>query len=146
MYVYMYIYIVASSLAQWVKNGDTGDPGSISGSGRSPGEGNSNSLQYSCLENRMERGAWQATVHGVAKTRPRLGTHISHTHGCAQHIYHQSSYYFHPRIFIFQLSCRILLKSNHNLQPTSLHQVRILCSIDNAIPTLKRCLGLTEVL
>ena len=44
-----------------------GDLGSIPGPGRSPEEGNSNPLQYSCLENSMERGAWQATVHGVAK-------------------------------------------------------------------------------
>ena len=44
-----------------------GDMGSISGLGRSPGEGNGNPLQYSCLENPMNRGAWRATVHGVAK-------------------------------------------------------------------------------
>ena len=46
-----------------------GDWGSIPGSGRSPGEGNGNSLQYSCLENPMDGGAWQATVHGVAKSQ-----------------------------------------------------------------------------
>ena len=45
-----------------------GDPDSISGSGRSPGEGNGNPLQYSCLENPMDGGAWWATVHGVAKS------------------------------------------------------------------------------
>ena len=49
-----------------------GDPGSILGSGRSPGEGHGNPLQYSCLENPMDRGAWQATVHRVAKSRIRL--------------------------------------------------------------------------
>ena len=43
------------------------DPGLIPGSGRSPGEGNGNPLQYSCLENPMDRGAWLATVHGVAE-------------------------------------------------------------------------------
>ena len=43
------------------------DPGSISGSGRSPGEGNGNPLQYSCLENSMDTGAWQATVHVTKK-------------------------------------------------------------------------------
>ena len=43
------------------------DVGLIPGSGRVPGEGNGNSLQYSCLENPMDRGAWQATLHGVAK-------------------------------------------------------------------------------
>ena len=44
-----------------------GDPGSIPGSGRSPGEGNGNPLQYSCLENPMDIGAWQSTVYGVAE-------------------------------------------------------------------------------
>ena len=46
--------------------GDTGDMGSIPGSGKSPGRGNGNPLQYSCLENLKDRGAWRATVHGVA--------------------------------------------------------------------------------
>ena len=49
--------------------GDIRDMGSISGSGRSPGEGNGNPLQYSCLGNPMDRGTWQATVHGVAKNQ-----------------------------------------------------------------------------
>ena len=49
-----------------------GDMGSIPGCGRSSGEGNGNLLQYSCLENPMDRGAWQATVHGVAKSQTRL--------------------------------------------------------------------------
>ena len=43
--------------------------GLIPGSGRSPGEGNGNPLQYSCLENPMDRGAWWATVHGITKSR-----------------------------------------------------------------------------
>ena len=51
---------------------NAGDMGSISGLGRSPGVGNSNLFQYSCPENSMERGAWWATVHGVAKTQTRL--------------------------------------------------------------------------
>ena len=49
--------------------GDTGDSGLIPGSGRSPGEGDGNPLQYSCLENRMDRGAGWATVRGVAKSQ-----------------------------------------------------------------------------
>ena len=49
-----------------------GDQGSIPGLGRSSGEGNGNPLQYSCLENPMDRGAWPATVHGVAKSWKRL--------------------------------------------------------------------------
>ena len=51
---------------------NAGDPGSIPGSGRSPGEGNGTPLQYSCLENPMDGGAWQATVYGVPKSRTRL--------------------------------------------------------------------------
>ena len=55
--------------------GDVGKTGLIPGSGRSTGEGNGNPFQYSCLENPMDRGAWQATVHGVAKSQTRLSTH-----------------------------------------------------------------------
>ena len=49
--------------------GDAGDVDLISGSRRSPGAGNGNSLQDSCLENSMDRGAWRATVHGVTKSQ-----------------------------------------------------------------------------
>ena len=52
--------------------GDTGDTGSILGLGRFPGGGNGNPIQYSCLENPMDRGAWQATVHAVAKSQTHL--------------------------------------------------------------------------
>ena len=57
-----------------VKNlpANAGDVGSIPGSGRSPGGGNDNPLQYSSLGNRMDRGAWLATVHGVTKNWTRL--------------------------------------------------------------------------
>ena len=50
--------------------GATGDTGSIPGSGRSPGGGNSKAPQYSCLENPMDGGAWRATVHEVAESDP----------------------------------------------------------------------------
>ena len=64
----------ASLVAQLVKNlpasaGDKRDEGSIPGLGRSPGEGNGNQLQYPCLENPMDRGAWWAAIHEVAKSR-----------------------------------------------------------------------------
>ena len=68
-------YIVwASQVGLVVKNpsansGDIKDVGLIPGLGRSPGEGNGNPLQYSCLENPTDRGAWQATVHRVAKSQ-----------------------------------------------------------------------------
>ena len=51
---------------------NAGDLGLIPGLGRSPGGGNSNPLQYSCLENLMDGGAWRATVHGVSKSRTQL--------------------------------------------------------------------------
>ena len=55
------------------------DPGSIPGLGRSSGEGNGNTLQYSCLENPMDGGAWQAIVHGVAKSRTLLSNFTTTT-------------------------------------------------------------------
>ena len=59
---------MTSLVAQLVKNSpNVGDLGSVPGLGRFPGEGNSNPLQYSCLENPMDRGAWRATVHEVTK-------------------------------------------------------------------------------
>ena len=75
--------IRASQVMPVVKNlpaiaGQGGDEGSVPGSGRSPGGGHGNPLQDSCLEDSMERGAWQATVHGVAKSQTqlkRLNTH-----------------------------------------------------------------------
>ena len=62
------------------KAGDTGDEGFIPGWGRSPGEGNGNPLQYSCLEHPMDRGAWWSIVHGVAKSWTWLKWLNTHTH------------------------------------------------------------------
>ena len=96
--------------------------GSVPGSERSPGVGNGNPLQYSCLENSMDREAWWATVCGVAKSQTRLSTY-THTHSF--------SYYFplwfiteyciqfpvlHSRIFLFIYS---LYNSVHLLIPDS---------------------------
>ena len=61
-------------------NCNAGDLGSIPGLGRSPGEGNGNPFQYSCQENPMNRGAWQATVHGVSRARRNLATKPSPPH------------------------------------------------------------------
>ena len=75
LFIYMYIYIrTTSQVVQAVKNlptnaADLGDVGLIPGSGRSPGGGHSNPLQYSCLENPIDRGAWWPTVRGVAKSQ-----------------------------------------------------------------------------
>ena len=62
-------WLTDSLVAQMVKASayNTGDPGSIPGWGRSPGEGNGTLLQYSCLENPMDKGAWKAAVHGVQR-------------------------------------------------------------------------------
>ena len=64
--------LLLGSLDSKVSAYNSGDPGSIPGSGRSPGEGNGNQLQYSCLENPMDWGAWWATVHGVTKSWTQL--------------------------------------------------------------------------
>ena len=84
------------------------DLGSIPESGRSPGEGNGNPLQYSCLENPMDRGAWQATVHRVANSQTRLSNFT----------------------FLF-LSCSLFLFSDqvvsHSLWLHGLQHTRLLC-------------------
>ena len=54
---------------------NAGDPSLIPGSGRSPGEWNGYTLQYSCLKNSTDRGAWQATVHGVTKSQTQLSNY-----------------------------------------------------------------------
>ena len=84
-YVLVVTIIGASLVVLMVKNpsanaGDARDMGSIPALGRYPGEGNGNSLQYSCLENTMDRGAWWATVHGVAKSWTWLKQLSRHAH------------------------------------------------------------------
>ena len=70
-YVYLYMGFPGGSV---VKNlpANEGDVGLIPGSGRSPGEGNGNLLQYPCLGNPMDRGAWRATDHGVTNSQTQL--------------------------------------------------------------------------
>ena len=79
-----------STVTPWIKSlpanaGDIRDVGLIPGSGRSPGGGNGNSLQYSCLENPMDRGAWRATVHGITKSQTRLKQLSTSLPGCKAH-------------------------------------------------------------
>ena len=74
------IYLLGFPGGTVVKNlpanaGDTGDESSIPGLGRSPGGGHGHPLQYSCLENPVDRGAWWATVHGIAQSQIQLGMH-----------------------------------------------------------------------
>ena len=76
--------VVKNSLAN-ARDGDLRDVGSIPGSGRSPGGGHGNSLQYSCLENPMDRGAWWATVHRVAESQTRL-KQLRKESTCYQHL------------------------------------------------------------
>ena len=75
----MDIYIYGFPGSSVVKNppANAGEAGLFPGSGRSPGERNGNPLQYSCLENSMDRGAWWATVHGVAKGQTRLSDRVN---------------------------------------------------------------------
>ena len=64
---------MSSLVAQTIKSAcNVGDPGSNPGLGRSPAEGNGYPLRYSCLETSMDRGAYQATIHGVTKSQTRL--------------------------------------------------------------------------
>ena len=84
---YVFIYLAVLGLSCGFPGGsagkesacNVGDPGLIPEWGRSPRGGHSNPLQYSCLENLMDRVAWRATVHGVAKSRTRLKRLSVHT-------------------------------------------------------------------
>ena len=71
-----HLYTFLMGLPQWLSGKEStcnaGDAGLIPGSGRSPGGGHGNPLQYPCLENPMDRGDWWATVHGVTKSQTRL--------------------------------------------------------------------------
>jgi len=87
--------------------------------GRSPGEGNGNPLQYSCLENPIDRGAWQATVHGVAKSQTRLSDftfflyHLSHEeiHSLYLCVWFGLFIYFIFCLFVFVFIFQIEVKS-----------------------------------
>ena len=94
---------------------NVGDPGSIAGSGRSPGGGNGNPLQYSCLENPTDRGAWWATRHGVA-TWTRLSAH-THTHSKKLRRGTRTPWMPHsrpplpPQIIVFQLKNSFIIEN-----------------------------------
>ena len=99
---------------------NVGDPGSIPGSGRSPGEGNGNPLQDSCLENPMDRGAWWATVHGVAKSRTQLS---DFTHS----LYTVPLFHYKPKVF-----CNLKMKTHQ----CPSHVFLLLCSVTKSCLTL----------
>ena len=76
-------------LPWWLRDkepaGEAGDLDSVPGLSRSPGGGRGNPLQYSCLENPMDRGAWQATVHGIAKNWTTLNDEAQHSTALFKH-------------------------------------------------------------
>ena len=82
---------------------NAGDPGLVPGSGRSPREGNGTPLQYSCLENSMDRGAWPATVHGVAKSWTPLSDTVT---------FSQSLYYLILSTTLANKHCRDFTKAS----------------------------------
>ena len=88
MHIIYLTYTVYTGLPSWLSGKesacserDAGDVSLIPGSGRCPGGENGTPLQYSYLENPMDRGAWWATVHGVAKSQTRLSTYAYHMYG-----------------------------------------------------------------
>ena len=96
-----------SQVALLVKNrpanaGDVGDTGLIPGLGRSPGGGHGSPFQYSCLENPMDRGAWQATVHGVAKRQTWLKWLSTHS-------------FLHISVFIYNMFIYLYWKGRVSL-------------------------------
>ena len=86
-------------------NGDVRDMGSIPGSGKSSGGGHDNPLRYSCLENPMDRGTWQAAVHWAAKSRTRLKWLHKHTYIHTTEVTTHTPHYHHPsgaKLFIWK--------------------------------------------
>ena len=111
-----------------VSAGDSKDTGSIPGSGRSPGEGNGNPLQCSCLKNLMDRWAWQATVHGVSKSCTWLSDWAhTHTH---THIHTIWICYKYWNIYIKILDCLIKKITAIKRRPHGLYPARLLCPWD----------------
>ena len=102
-----FIITSCEELSWWLDNKESacnaGDPGSISGSGRSLGKGNGYPLQYSCLENPVARGAWQAAIHGVKKSDTT--EHTAHTH---THTHTSSCYSFGTKFLQYDVELQYL--------------------------------------
>ena len=109
---------------------NVGDPGSIPGSGRSPGEGNGSPLQYSCLENPMYREAWQATVHGVSK---ELDTS------------EQLHFHFQFNVFLFEnINTSFLLLFFFLFSVPEATNTYVICLIHLRLKPRQFCFGLCE--
>ena len=114
--------------------GDTRDKDSIPASGRSPEEGHGNPLQYSCLQNPMDKGAWGTTVHGVTKSRTRLKQLSMHTHRSER--FEQMMFF---KLWILEVTHRVKEELNGNpLYPEQLSFYIIkLMEVCKRIPLLK---------
>ena len=125
IYIYLYIYMFFPSGWDDKESAcNLGDLGSIPGLGRFPGEGNSYPPQYSGLENSMDRGAWQATVHGVPKSRAWLSDfHIYMvTWGCKESDTTEQLYHTHIYIYVCAQSCLTLCHPmDHSPPDSSVH-------------------------
>ena len=118
-YCYQLLSTGHSVVALAVKNpcanaGDVRDLGSISGLGRSPGGRHGNPLQYSCLENPMDRGTWQAAVHGVTKSWTQLKQLSVQAHVRTQYTLH--IYYFHKNLKNYVLLFFPFIKESIEIQ------------------------------
>jgi len=137
--IYLSIYIKgflngSSNKESASKRGDTGNADLISESGRSSGGGNGNPLQYSCLQNLMDRWAWRAIIHGVPKNQTWLSTHTymhthTHTHNFLVKLNVQDSKFWCSYSLIIDLNCSdichpgyrgIMCKSTPNDLPDTL--------------------------
>ena len=111
---------------------NAGDAGSNSRSGRSPGEGNGNPLQESCLENPADRGAWRATVHGVAKSRMRLSSQADTQEEMEHAALGGSVHRALVQEAIWESaawSLRICLPSDLAIPPLGIHQREVIASV-----------------
>ena len=101
---------------------NAGDMGLTPGLGRSPGVGNGNPLQYSCPRNSVDRGAWWATVHGVAKNQTRLSTHRQTSE---KHLAQTQVGGNQPKDKLVDLGCTIRLFVTKPLQYTTSHIINV---------------------
>ena len=107
-----YIYILDGKVSAY----SAGDPGSVPGLGRSPGEGNGTPLQYSCLENPMDRGARWATVHGVTKSRKWLSDFTLHIYTLLLYTHTHIHMYTH-KLSLFFLTISVILALMWKFEP-----------------------------